>query len=121
VLYDHPELREGGLEVLSRVIRQEGGLLFQAHPFRVRDYIPEPWKTLPVELLDGAEICNLHNNDLENARARLWAQENELLPVAGSDDHTCGAERRGIISPHRLRDEAALAALLRSGDYQLYI
>ncbi len=120
VLYRYPELQKEGLATLSCIVRAEGGLVFQAHPFRVRDYIPEPWKPLPVEHLDGIEVNNLHNNDLENLRAQIFAQENNLLVCAGSDDHTLYEQRYGIVSPHRLKDEKALSDLLRSGNYTLY-
>ncbi len=119
-LYRHPELQQQSIETLSRAVRAEGGLVFQAHPFRVRDYIPEPWKPLPFNYLDGVEVNNLHNTDLENLRARMFAEDNGLLTCAGSDDHALYRQRYGIISPHRLRDEKALGDLLRSGNYTLY-
>lgn len=120
-LYEHPQLRDADLPTLSRLVREAGGLLFQAHPFRVREYFVNPWEPLPAEYLDGVEGYNLHNGELENRKAVSFAEENGLLISAGSDDHVLEDTRYGIVSPHRLRDEAALAALLRSGEYELYL
>lgn len=120
-LYEHPQLREANLPTLSRLVHEAGGLLFQAHPFRVREYIANPWEPLPAGYLDGVEGYNLHNGEIENARAEQFAVQNGLLISAGSDNHHLEKARYGLISPHRLRDEAALAALLRSGEYELYL
>ncbi len=127
LLYAHPELRGAQadrdyLPLLSRIVRDGGGLVFQAHPFRIRDYIPRPWETLPAELLDGVEAYNACNSAVENARAARYAREQGLRLSAGSDAHTAEFSGRfGIACPHRLRTAAELAAALRSGDYTLYL
>lgn len=127
LLYDHPELADEVTEdeylpLLSSVVHEAGGLVFQAHPFRVRDYIPRPWETLPPQLLDGAETYNACNSTVENARAVQFAGQHGLRQSAGSDAHTAHfAGRFGIAVPHRLRDEAALAETLRAGDYTLHL
>ena len=48
-LYDHPELRDTPVDLahLSEIVHEAGALLYQAHPFRVRDYIARPWEPLP--------------------------------------------------------------------------
>lgn len=122
VLYRHPELRDGGLDTLSRVVRAEGGLVYQAHPFRVRDYILRPWEPLPAEYLDGLEVYNACNPDLNNARAAQYAEEADLPAIAGSDRHYMGhCEDYGILVPRRLRTEADLVQVLRSEQYELHI
>ena len=121
-LYAHPELRDADLPVISRLVHEAGALVVQAHPFRVRDYIPEPWKELPASYLDGIETYNASNGALENARAEAFAEREGLFAVAGSDAHgEHFPHRYGIACEHRLTDEAALAATLRDGDYSLYI
>jgi len=121
-LYDHPEMRDCDLPHLSRIVREAGGFFVQAHPFRVRDYIPRPWEPLDPELFDGAEIYNACNPPLDNLRAVNWAQENGLPAIAGSDRHYMGhCENFGIVIPHRVRTEAELAEVLRDGAYELNI
>lgn len=126
-LYDHPELAEGGEETehlarLTALVHEAGGVVFQAHPFRVRDYIPRPWEELPAELLDGVEGYNACNSPMENARAVAMAQQKGLLVIAGSDAHTAvQQERYGLLFDRRIKDEAALADSLRQEAYTLYL
>lgn len=127
-LYDHPELGEGqgwgggSLPQLAAAVHGAGGLLFQAHPFRVRDYIPRPWEETDARYLDGVEVYNYHNTELENARAMQWAQKTGLLLSAGSDAHTADLPGRyGMAFPERIRTEAALAEALRREDYELWL
>lgn len=122
LLYAHPEWPQATLPQLSAIVRAAGGLVFQAHPFRVRDYIPRPWEKLPAEQLDGIEVFNACNGELENLRAQQLAQQTGLRPCAGSDAHTADfPARAGIACAHRICDEAQLAAVLRDREYSLYI
>ncbi len=126
-LYAHPELREGGdeathLERVTTLVHEAGGLVYQAHPFRVRDYIPCPWEELPAQWLDGVEGYNACNSPVENTRAVAMAEKKDLPLIAGSDAHTAvQAVRCGVLFPCRATDEAALVALLRECNYELYV
>lgn len=121
-LYAHPELRGGDLETYSKAVRGFGGLVFQAHPFRNRDYIEDPDEKLPVELLDGFEAYNVNNKGDENPRAEKYAEEHGLLMSAGSDAHYENQQvRYGIACERRIKDSFELAEVLRSGDYKLYL
>lgn len=118
----HPELRDMRLPELATLVRAEGGLVVQAHPFRVRDYIRAPWEELPAEYLDGIEVHNACNDDLSNLRAQAFADKHGLIAVAGSDSHTPHTRGlAGIACNHRIRTERELADTLRDGDYELYI
>ena len=119
-LYDHPEIRDCDLPHLSRIVREAGGFFVQAHPFRVRDYIPRPWEALDPDLFDGVEIYNACNPPLDNLRAVQWAANNGLPPIAGSDRHYMGhCENFGILVDRRIRTEEELAQVLMEGDYSL--
>ncbi len=126
-LYDHPELQYsrahgGGLPLIAALAREAGALVVQAHPYRVRDYIPRPWEEIDLSLVDGIEVHNACNTDMENLRAWRLAEQHDLLMTAGSDAHTADfPARAGIAVERRIRDAAALAATLRDGDYELYI
>lgn len=121
-LYAHPELRDADLSTLAALVRAEGGLVVQAHPFRVRDYIRAPWEELPAEHLDGIEVHNACNDDLSNLRAQALAEKYGLIEVAGSDAHTpLSRGQAGIMCEGRIRTEHQLAEVLRSGEYDLYI
>ena len=121
-VYDHPEMRDARLSELTQMVRAAGGLVVQAHPFRVRDYIRAPWEELPVACLDGVEVYNACNDDLSNMRARVFCEANGLIAVAGTDAHEGDfVAQAGIACDVRLRSEQALAQVLRDGDYELYI
>ena len=121
-LYEHPELRDARLPEWSALVRAAGGLLVQAHPFRVRDYIPAPWEELPTEHLDGVEVHNACNDDLSNTRAQILAEKHDLLAIAGSDAHTTSSlGRAGIVCETRIRTERELATILRDGAYEWYV
>ncbi len=123
----HPEMREfpgthDYMVYLNDIVHEAGGLIYQAHPFRVREYIADPWKPLSPDLIDGVEGYNACNSAVENARAVAFAKEYTLPTVAGSDSHTATFEGRyGIRVEHRLKDEADLARVLRQKEYELCI
>lgn len=121
-LYDHPELSSGELEAYSKAVREFGGLVFQAHPYRKRDYISDPLKNIDIRYLDGFETFNACNPELENELAKKYAEEHNLLQCAGSDAHSEHFEKRfGIACEHRIKTSAELADVLKKGDYSLYL
>lgn len=121
LLYSHPEMSDGKIETVSRAVREFGGLVFQAHPYRNRDYITDPDENLPLCLLDGFEVMNQGNKGDEDERAAVYAKEHGLLVSAGSDAHKENMPVRfGIESPERIRDSAGLVKRLKSGDYSLF-
>ena len=124
-LYDHPALQDGhagNLELISQLAHEAGALVVQAHPYRVRDYIPRPWEDVDLTLLDGVEVYNACNTEMENLRALQLAERHDLLMTVGSDAHVADfPARAGIAVEHRITDSAALAAVLHSGNYELYI
>lgn len=97
------------------LVRQAGGLLFQAHPFR--EYL----RCMPAACMDGVEVVNANpRHDSHNDRALAFARENGLLRVAGSDVHQLGdAGAAGILAPYA-RDGKALAELLRQGRHRCF-
>ena len=114
-----PFLRERGLERLSAYVREQGGLVVHAHPYRIASYIPDPDWTPDPALLDGVEVYNAHGEN-RNERAAAFAEVNGLFGTAGGDVHTVsGFGRSGIAVEERISDSKALAALLRSGRYRL--
>ncbi len=116
----HPQLQDHELSTYSRLVRAAGGILLQAHPFRMREYITEPGPVPDLSLVDGIEVFNASNQPGENELAAELAQKHSFILSAGSDAHSGdSAGRAGIASPRRLRSEAELAGLLRSGEVGL--
>ena len=122
-LYDHPELREETVDLahLSHIVHEAGALIYQAHPFRVRDYIARPWERLPAELFDGIEGYNAGNPEVDNLRAVAYAEEMGLPMIAGSDAHQAhSCPRYGIAVEQRITSPEELVKVLRNQEYEIY-
>ena len=66
-------------------VHRAGGAVIQAHPFRIRNYMD---LIRVCELFaDGVEVANVGNDQLDDARAYLYAEQKGLLMTAGSDNH----------------------------------
>ena len=122
VLYDNPQLRCGECDEWIRVMRENGVVVIQAHPFREAFYIPDP-RPLPLEMLDGIEVFNRGNAKEYNDKAMMLANENpHLLRTSSADTHTPDTVGvGGIITTKRIKNEKELAQILRSRDYELII
>ena len=107
--------RDLPLKELSRRVRQDGLMIFQAHPFRYGMTIKRE------ELLDGVEVFNGNpSHDSHNDVTELWAKNRGLRRIAGSDYHNpdsvLGA---GILTEERMTDNQTLLQILRDGKYQV--
>ncbi len=120
ILYDHPELNTWDVAVWSRVLRENGALMIQAHPFRERSYIPAPG-LLPPEYIDGIEVINAGQPERQDAPAKKAAEAHpEWILVAGADTHWSETVcQSGIECGERIRDEQELVKILKSGNYSL--
>lgn len=117
-----PWLQKLDLPELADTVHQAGGLLYHAHPYRARDYIPDPDLVLDVRYLDGIEVANYYDTPEESRRAVRLARENGLLMSAGSDNHTgLDTLRNGMVFSHRVRTNEALPQALRAPDTQLLV
>lgn len=123
ILYANPELRDCTPERKVEILRQNGVLLIQPHPFREAFYIPNPGH-LPLEYIDGVEVYNRGNSTQEmNQKAVDFANENpHLIKTSSADAHTvdrvdCG----GIITEKRIKNPKDLVSTLRNGNYTLII
>ena len=123
ILYANPELRDCTPERKVEILRQNGVLLIQPHPFREAFYIPNPGH-LPLEFIDGVEVYNRGNSTQEmNQKAVDFANENpHLIKTSSADAHTvdrvdCG----GIITEKRIKNPKDLVSTLRNGNYTLII
>ena len=85
-------------------VRNDGGMVIHAHPFRKYPY---PWidtiKLMPWHI-DGVEICNASNEDAENDMAALYAKHYGLPVFAGSDNHGGVVDRYAGIEADRRYD-----------------
>jgi len=90
------------------LINGKGIYMAQAHPFR-------NWMTiLPPNKVHGIEIHNGNvRHDSRNHLAAIWAQDNALVGISGSDFHQLGdVSRGGILLDERPKNEKELADII---------
>lgn len=115
ILYNNPELGNWGVEAWSALMRKNGVVLIQAHPYREAGYIPNPGP-LPLEYVDGIEVYNHCNSRPDmNEKAMHLAEENpHLITVSGGDAHWVeNVPFGGIVTKKRIRNEKMLAKILK--------
>lgn len=116
----HPELKMAGADKYAEVVHAAGGLIYQAHPYRDRAYIPRPYPLECLDKLDGIEVYNAGNFPEWNESAKTLADKLGLACVSGSDGHsTDTVGRAGIAARERIRTNEDLIRVLRSGDYTI--
>lgn len=118
-----PELRNAYIDDFSRIIHEEGGLIYHAHPHRQRCYITSGVPPR-YDVCDGVEVFNLGDDEATNSLAYNDAIKLEKLMLSGGDIHEAdcpGIGQSGIAFPKRIRSNEDLITALRSDDLRLII
>ena len=85
-LFDHPEVRNWTRGEQYQAVREAGGCIVQAHPFRQHSYIRQV--VLSTGCVDAVEAANATNFEQSyDALAMRYAKKNGLPVTAGSDLH----------------------------------
>ena len=122
LIAEHPELKRASAEAFAEVVHSAGGLVYQAHPYRARDYIRKPFPLECLDQLDGIEVYNAGNEPEWNESARIFAEERGIPCVAGSDGHSvASAGRAGIAVGERIGNNEELIRILKSGEYTIIV
>lgn len=123
-LLAHPEIPSLSLLAYSHLVRESGGLLVRAHPFRQAHYIP-PDPTVDATLIDGVEVNNGLRDDPEQNNGQAWAfaqSHPALIRTSGTDIHeTQYAGRAGMAFLNRHSTMAALAKAISAHEGLLII
>jgi len=100
-------------EYLARV-KEAGGFVIHAHPFRKASYIPDFYPD--AESVEAFEVCNFsHRDPAFDVQAKKLARRYNLIECAGSDSHTVEAIGGGAMRfPHPIRTSQELIAALRN-------
>lgn len=76
------------IETLSKIIHENGGKIFLAHPYKyVKNVEVDKILNSCLSYIDGIEISNEPKNAEEVLYLYNFAKENNLLICAGSDYH----------------------------------
>ncbi len=81
----HQEMERWTRQQQLEEVHKAGGCVIQAHPFRMRFYMDRI--RLGPQFADGIEVANAGNEQLDDARARRYGLEKDLVMTAGSDNH----------------------------------
>lgn len=84
-LINHPEFETMRHKEVFAEVNKVNGLMIQAHPFRLRDYI----QAIHIHPRDihGIEIYNAGNQPVENELAEFYAKKYDFPLTSGSDIH----------------------------------
>ena len=103
-LIDHPDLHRLDVPEYSKLIRDAGGFLAQAHPYRERPYIQHRLPVMP-EYVDAIEVYNASDDNKENGKAMAFAKKHNLPMLAGTDSHSTGVYfTSGIAMKRKAKD-----------------
>lgn len=112
-LYDAEGILNLTIKEASQFMRENGMLVYQAHPFRNTMEIVKP------DYLDGIEggnFCTTH--DSRNDIARIWADKFSMNMVFGSDYHSEKYMRgAGILTDREIKTNAELLEILKTMNF----
>lgn len=98
-------------------VKQSGGIVIQAHPFRPYVHRANP------KYIDGCEIFNAKDRKTDaNKKAELWAKEQGFKIVTGGADFHRESQKdnaSGIITQEKIKTNADLLRILKSGSYRI--
>lgn len=106
------ELYRLGLIRFKELVKAQDILIYQAHPFR-------SWVTpAKPSLIDGIEVFNGRLEfDSSNDKALVYAKNNDLKMISGSDFHQIeDLASGGIILPKQIKSNKDLVKVLKSMD-----
>jgi len=118
-LIAHPNLDKLCIEDYSALVREHGGYLAQAHPYRDAWYIKNS-RPVSAELLDGVEVFNTMDSDASNADALAYAKKHNLPIQAGTDSHKAfGFSYSGIRLNKKAESIHDIIAEIKAGNVKL--
>ena len=85
-LLTHPDLDKLPIDKYSRIVRENGGFIAQAHPYK-DDYYVEYKFPVDHRYLDAVEVFNSSVSDITNEKAFIFAEKYDLPMLAGTDSH----------------------------------
>ncbi|MBE7002282.1 MAG: histidinol phosphatase [Ruminococcaceae bacterium] len=98
----HPEIMDMRKREELAFMMAEGALVIQAHPYREASYI-DHIRLFPRSV-HGVEVMNANRTESENKMAQIYAEQYNLIPFAGSDNHVAARQEKlaGICCRQRI-------------------
>ncbi|MCL2158795.1 MAG: histidinol-phosphatase [Oscillospiraceae bacterium] len=117
-LRSYPEIMTDPIETVLARIRQEGGFVIHAHPFRIASYIPTPVKLFP-EHTDAVEVINTQNSNEANQLAFEYAKVYDLAKFGGSDTHSAHPQEGGMRFLRRPESICDMMDMAKNGECEI--
>ncbi|MBQ8005194.1 MAG: PHP domain-containing protein [Clostridia bacterium] len=119
-LLDNPQIMEMEHWDYCNFVRDSGGLIIHAHPFREANYIKEI-RLLPRNV-DGVEVINSSRTKFENKMAFDYAKKYDLIKFAGSDNHRAFAHGNvaGIETPYKIENMQQFVEIIKKGKFKIF-
>lgn len=122
-LLAHPEIMEWDHITHYQKIKEAGGLVIQAHPFRERGYLTQI--DLHPYQCDGWEVANAGNPSEQDVLAFQYAKKHQMIMTAGSDQHDANpignGMQFGIAFDTPLTDISDFVKRIKHGEGTLYV
>ena len=117
----HPEIEKMKRSEMLSLMMESGALIIQAHPFREAFYI-DHIRLFP-RVIHGTEIVNANQSDFANSMADLYAKSYNLIPFAGSDNHSAGRQNKlaGMKSESPIVDEQDFINRVKNGEMTPFV
>ncbi len=120
IISSHPEFNYMDLSQKSDFIHSYGGIVVHSHPFRVRDYIPNPDVAPTPDYIDGVECYNFFNAIEENLKAFIYAENTGKFKISGTDIHNAsGFGQAGLDFDNPIKTNKELVNEIKKGNYRL--
>ena len=101
-----------------RRVKEAGGFIVHAHPFRRRSYIKEI--RLYPEYIDAVEVFNSGNSYSEiDEKAEAYANHLNLPMTAGTDAHGLESRHSGMVFPHKIDSIQGFIDTVKARRYEL--
>lgn len=118
--FAHPEIMEMKKSEEMAFLAEQGALVVQAHPFAEARYIDHI--RLYPRSVHGVEVLNAHQKPERNVIAKMYAEHYGLIPMAGSDNHSAGAEKKlaGVECEAPVMDEQDFVKKVKAGEMKIF-
>ena len=115
----HPELKDMSRVSFFKQIREVGGFVIQAHPFRERYYVSDI--RLSLDYVDAIEVLNMGDKEMHSRRSYEYAKNLGLPMTAGSDIHSIidFPVAAGIALENEISTIEELIATIKEGKYRI--
>ena len=122
-LYNHPDLATLPIAPYSALVRQHGGYLAQAHPYRAAQWVQNP-HPVDAALMDGIEVFNASQPQEVNQQAYDFAVAHGVPMQAGTDAHSVDLTYNknicsGVGLSQRAQSIHDIIAAIKAGDVVL--